>query len=126
MKVICYFLKVIIILTLVGCKENKPLIQFHDQVIDIGSIQPGDSINLAFEFINSGRSDLTIINVGTGCYCANAEFSDQPVPPESSGYIRVLFVAKENKGFFEEPVIVQSNTDPQLTVLKITGFIEGI
>ncbi len=95
--------------------ETSPRIEFDCREFDLGEVsQSTDSIKSCdFEFVNSGASDLVIINVATGCGCTRASYAKVPIAPQSKGRVKVTYNAsRQRKGPFRKSITVFSN-DPR-------------
>ena len=94
---------------------SSPKIEFDSREFDLGEVsQSTDSIKSCdFEFVNSGTSDLVIINVATGCGCTRASYAKEPIAPQSKGSVKVTYNAsRKRKGPFRKSITVFSN-DPR-------------
>ena len=112
-----------------GCsqKPDVALINFRSQTVDIGYIKPNSGpVNVTFSFTNNGGNALEVHNVASDCSCAVASFTKKPVAAGDSGTINIKLDPKliTAKGHYERPVIVHSNTKPQLHTLIIKMFVE--
>ncbi len=98
-------------------------IKFQTLEQDFGKIKVGDSINQTFDFENIGNDTLFIVQVQPSCECAIADYSISPVLPGNHGFINIRYVSnkKADIGKQIKTVIVQTNSDTLLTVLKVTG-----
>jgi hypothetical protein len=65
---------------------------------NFGNIVPGEEVGARFSFKNEGGSPLTIERVTTGCGCTVAEYSKNPVSPNESGFVEVIFDSRGKFG----------------------------
>lgn len=90
-------------------------IEFDCREFDLGEVSLStDSIKSCdFVFVNSGTSDLVIINVATSCGCTKATYTKEPIKPQSKGRVKVTYnAARQRKGPFRKSITVFSN-DPR-------------
>ncbi|MDO9256118.1 MAG: DUF1573 domain-containing protein [Bacteroidales bacterium] len=126
----CIVLSVISCLLLISCNNpvaNKAKIKFQTVVLDFGKIKAGDTISQTFDFVNIGNDTLLIVQVQPSCECTLADYSKAPVLPGNRGFINIKYASnkKVDIGKQIKTVIVQTNSDTLLTVLKVTGIVEN-
>jgi len=107
--------------------EHKAKIKFQTIELDFGKIKAGDTISQTFDFVNIGNDTLRIVQVQPSCECTLADYSKAPVLPGNSGFIKIRYASnkKVDIGKQIKTVIVQTNSDTLLTVLKVTGIVEN-
>lgn len=108
-------------------KQNKTevtadpadVIKFKTEVHDFGNIKEGDKAEHVFEFVNKGKTPITIQNVQTTCGCTSPAWSKEPVAPGKKGQVTVNY--RTSPGPINRQVTVM--TDAGNKVLKITGTV---
>ena len=87
-------------------------IEWVDSVhTDLGKISEGQSIEISWQFKNTGTKPLIIQNVTAGCGCTIAEKPEQPVSPGENGVIKAKFnSAGQGAGHVQKSVTVIANT----------------
>jgi len=105
-------------------RSNSPLIEFEGRVFDFGKIRHGDKVEHDFVFINSGKSDLVIRRVKSGCGCTAIEPQKTLLRPGESGSIKAVFNSRGFRGRQSKGITVISNdpANPNI-VLRITGEV---
>jgi hypothetical protein len=126
----CLILTLIVLLFLTSCLKphvNQAKIQFQSTEFNFGRIVAGDSISQAFNFENTGNDTLFILQVKPTCECTVADYTSTPVLPGNHGYIKVKYTSnkKEDIGKQVKSIVVQTNSDTLLTVLRIVGIVEN-
>jgi hypothetical protein len=104
--------------------DNAPVISFENRVFDFGQLKHGASIEHDFIFTNSGKSDLVIRRVISGCGCTAIKPSLTVLKPGESSSIKAVFNSKGFRGRQNKGITVISN-DPgnQNIGLRITGEV---
>jgi hypothetical protein len=106
-----------------GELSDLPVIEFEETVHDFGEIIEGETVSFEFLFTNTGKSDLVIAEVSTGCGCAVASFARNPVPPGKKGTVKVSFNSVGRRRFQTKNIIVVANTQPNVTQLRIKAQV---
>lgn len=110
-------LYLLIVFVAAACSPNKKLIVFGDEsnqigfddtTKDLGIINQGDLAEFDYEFTNTGKSPVTILNAVPTCGCVSAKFESTPVPPKGKGKIKVSFDSKGKEGVNEKSIVVQT------------------
>ncbi len=92
-----------------------------------GKIKAGDTTILTFNFQNTGNDTLFIHKVQPSCECMIADYTATPVLPSKYGRIIIKYASnkREDIGKQVKSIIVQTNSDTLLSVLKIVGIVEN-
>lgn len=90
-----------------------PRISVTHPKFDFGNVEEGPDITHNFRFHNTGKSTLTITNVGTSCGCTAAVMDDKhkSVPPGGFGIIKATYHTSGRPGHATKIITVSSN-DP--------------
>jgi len=104
-------------------EKGQASIYFPELNHDFGKIKEGEKVACLFKFENRGEANLLINSVTTSCGCTIPRFSEEPVPPEGSGTIEVIFDSTSREGRQTKTVQVRSNADTPVTILRITAEI---
>lgn len=105
---------------------NTPAIQFEKTEHDFGKILQGEQLSYTFHFKNVGNAPLLITSVEKTCGCTSPNYSKEPIAPGESGKITITYDSKGHKGFQNKRIIVNANTNPSETVLRIKAQVENI
>lgn len=105
---------------------SAPAIQFEKTEHDFGKILQGEQLTYTFRFKNVGNAPLIITSVEKTCGCTSPSYSKEPVPPGESGKVTITYDSKGHKGFQNKRIIVNANTTPSETVLRIKAQVENI
>jgi hypothetical protein len=105
-------------------KENAPVISFEDRVFNFGNLKHGESIEHEFLFTNTGKSELIIRSVRSGCGCTAIEPKKTLLRPGESSSIKAVFNSRGFRGRQNKGITVISN-DPHSPniLLRITGDV---
>ena len=101
-------------------------IEFFDTIHHFGDIrmeQPVDSFD--FKFVNRSGRLLVILDARTSCHCTRVFFQRQPVPPDDTSYIRVIYDGTDRSPeYFNKSVTVYTNVADELIELRIDGNLK--
>ncbi|MDK2979313.1 MAG: hypothetical protein PWP52_2027 [Bacteroidales bacterium] len=85
-------------------------VKFDTLYHNFGNLIQGEQVAYTFNFKNIGSSDLWIKDAYSTCGCTVAKYTQNAVPPESSGYVEVIFDSSGRRGVQYKNVVVQMNT----------------
>ena len=91
---------------------------------DFGDIIQREPAEFLFEFKNTSGDSILIDNVRTTCGCTTPDWTWDPIAPDSTSQIKVVFDAKK-KGYFKKKIKVFFSNQRKGTTLKITGYVES-
>ncbi len=100
-------------------------IKFDNIKYDWGTIKQGQSVSHTFRVTNTGNAPLVIANAKASCGCTVPDWTKAPIPPGKTGEIKVKFDSTGKSGQTTKTVTVTANTEPENTVLTITGKIDA-
>lgn len=89
---------------------------------DFLDIEKKAEVSYDFPFINKSDEPISVDIVRTSCGCAASSWSDDPVPVDSTGYIRVTYDASDS-GYFKKRIKVFFKGVKTAEKLTIEGFI---
>ena len=91
---------------------NQPLttIIFKDSILHKGKIEEGQTLDVEFEFTNTGTEMLIIKNVSASCGCTIPEKPEEPIAPGQSGKIKATFDSRGRVGLNQKAITVVANT----------------
>ncbi len=104
-------------------KASLPAIKFEETEHDFGRIIEGETVSFAFNFTNTGKSDLIIAEVTSSCGCTVPSYPKMPIRPGESGTVKVAFNSNGKRGYQSKDVVVASNTQPNTTVIRIKAQV---
>ncbi|MCS6928258.1 MAG: DUF1573 domain-containing protein [Saprospiraceae bacterium] len=91
---------------------NAGKVKWIPMQIETGDVLQGIPVERTIEVRNISDENLILLEVLSGCHCTVAEWTKEPIPPGNSGYIRVVFDAKE-EGEFYKVISIRTNFDPE-------------
>jgi len=103
--------------------DALPAIAFEETEHDFGRIIEGESVSFGFRFTNTGKKDLIIADVTSSCGCTVPSYPKTAIRPGESGVIKVAFNSRGRKGFQTKTIVVVTNTQPNVTQLKIKSQV---
>jgi hypothetical protein len=99
------------------------VIQFDKTEFDFGKILQGEVVSYTFHFTNSGNAPLIISGIDKSCGCTASDYPRQPIDPGKSGEIKITYDSKGHQGFQSKALVVNSNTIPAQTTLRIKADV---
>lgn len=122
------FTKAILIISLIGCiscknsniQNNKPILNFDRQIINVGDIKYGNSYSGRIILRNKGEGELKIGDISTDCACTVADITKKVVLSGDSININYK-VNPHAMGFFQQKIIIQNNSDSNPVMFVIRG-----
>lgn len=115
-----------------GAGQNVPsdtsgtaIITFASPDHDFGKVGAGEKVGCIFSYTNTGDADLVITSASASCGCTVPKYDRKPVPPGGSGTIEVVFDTSGREGVQTKTVVVQSNAENNLVILRIIADVAG-
>ena len=97
---------------------------FNKRLHDFGVIkEQGGPVTTEFEFINTGKKPLIIIDATASCGCTRPEYPTKPIKPGKKGKVKVTYSPLGRPGAFRKTVKVRTNGDPKTATLIIQGTV---
>lgn len=100
---------VVSLFLLSGFVFAKPAIKFKNTVVDFGEVNSGKSIDIVFEFENTGTEILLITRVTPSCGCTTAALEKKEYKPGEKGAITSKFNSTNYSGRIIKTITVVSN-----------------
>lgn len=98
-------------------------IQVKESTISLGHFNWQEKQKVHFTIYNVGKRPLVINDVSTSCGCTSVDYPTQPVRPNDSISLRVIYKA-DNPEHFNKTITVYCNAESSPLVLKIMGDAE--
>lgn len=103
--------------------DKLPVFSFKEDTHNFGRVIEGEKVSFAFEFTNTGKSDLVIQTASASCGCTVADYPKNPIHPGGNGMIQVAFNSEGKKGIQTKTVTLMANTQPNTKVLTIKAEV---
>jgi hypothetical protein len=104
--------------------NDRPKIIFSMTSYDFGKISEGEVVGINFNFVNSGNSNLIILDASASCGCTVPKWSKEPIPPRGKGTLEVIFDSSGRLGKQNKSISVRTNASDQDIVLFITAEVK--
>ncbi len=102
--------------------QNAPEITFGKLVHDFGTFpEESGKVSYTFEFTNTGKSDVIVMNVSASCGCTTPDWTKSPVKPGEKGIVEATYNPAGRPGAFTKDITVTTNQGN--IVLKIKGEV---
>lgn len=96
-----------------------------DNTHDFGKVKKGPVAEHTFEFVNTGKQPLIIMDVTPSCSCTKVEWDHQPILPGKTGHITLGVKTSELTGVFRKEVYIRSNAVVPNGEKRYTIFLKG-
>jgi hypothetical protein len=104
-------------------QQAEPLL-FQNKVHDFGSIREQDGVvTHTFTFANNAGRSLRILSVNASCGCTTPGWSDQPIAPGKTGFVKASFDPEGRPGFFSKTLTVVTDLSAQPVLLTVRGNV---
>lgn len=109
--------------------NTSPIVRIADAafawdatVYDFGTIKLNEPVTHEFTFTNSGDEPLVISAVKASCGCTVTEYTKDPIPAGSKGFVKATYNAAK-AGVFSKTVSISANTSESTVLLTIKGEV---
>jgi len=111
------------LLLLFTVNANSQEISFEKTIINFGSINQGDSVEVEFSYSNNSDKPLLLRNVQSTCGCISVAWNAHPLNKGEKSKIHVNFRSVARSGPQTKTILVVSNSINSPTILTIQGDI---
>lgn len=101
-------------------------IVFDSPEFDFGTVDEGFVVEHTFEFTNTGKVPLTILNATSSCGCTVPEWPETPIPPGGRGSIKAKFNTESKIREQRKSITVTANTYPNETRVLLKGVVKPV
>lgn len=99
---------------------------FENKIHDFGKFSENSGTkSCIFKYKNKSGKPVVIQKVIVSCGCTQVEWSGEPVKPNESGEIKVLFSNQIGTGVFDKSIHVYVSSCPYSTILRVKGEVIG-
>lgn len=92
---------------------------------NFGEVKEGTVVEHQFEFTNTGKIPLTILNARSSCGCTIPEWPHDPIPPGGKGNITAKFNTEGKMREQNKTVYITANTYPNETRVVLRGVVNA-
>jgi len=96
---------------------------FKEETHDYGEVPEGPIAECAFEFKNTGKKPISIVDAHGSCGCTVPEWPHDLIMPGSSAKIVVKYTTAGHQGAISKDVTINSNARQSPMVLHIKGTV---
>lgn len=121
------------LLILSACKEKKEdapakqddtQVEFTQKSFNFGDITEGETVSHTFFFKNTGKHNLIIRKIETGCGCTTVNYKNEPVKAGKEGKIEIAFNSSGRYGKQYKEISIFANVPQKEIKLKFTANIK--
>lgn len=98
-------------------------IKFTETEHDFGKVKSGERIACFFNYENTGDADLVVTSASASCGCTVPKYDRKPVPPGGKGTLEVVFDTSGREGMQTKTIVIQSNAENNLVILRIIAEV---
>lgn len=91
---------------------------------NFGAVKAGEKVGCIFPFTNTGDADLVLTSATASCGCTVPKYNKKPVAPGDAGTVEVVFDTSGRDGIQTKTVVVQSNAENNLVILRIIAEVK--
>jgi hypothetical protein len=93
---------------------------------DFGTIEEGETVQTTFNFTNTGRADLLIVDARGSCGCTVPKYPKNiPIKPGETGQILVSFDSSNKPNMQQKTVTISANTQSGRETLRIKAMVNA-
>jgi len=89
---------------------------------NFGEIPYGEPVSYMFVVKNTGETPLVIKRVKPSCSCSVAEYTEDPIAPGKTGFVKATYKANST-GVFSKTITVTTNEENPNTILRMRGEV---
>lgn len=106
-----------------NAQQAEP-ITFKETIHDFGKIrEDAGNADHEFTFVNTGSQPVTILKVTASCGCTTPGWTNEPVLPGKSGFVKGSFNPVGRPGFFNKSLTVTTSAGGNPIVLSLKGTV---
>lgn len=95
-------------------------ITWKETSLNIGTVQTNTSVPIAFEFTNTGDTDVTILEAKGSCGCTEVAYPKTSIAPGESASITASFRSGK-EGTFQKNIKIKTSASADYTYLYFSG-----
>ena len=104
-------------------KDSFPILHIENPSYNFGDIEQGKIVEHSFNIKNNGNLPLIISNVITTCGCTAPEWPKEPIAPNNSTSIKIVFDSRGKAGIQNKVVTIISNAQIPQSRIKIKANV---
>jgi hypothetical protein len=104
-----YLIYALVLFLVVSCNKNRAEIFFENDIIYLGEVYFGETINDSIKIENLGDGILEILNVHADCGCTVPEISNNKILPNKIEYIKFSF-HPNTTGHVQQKIAIKNNS----------------
>ena len=104
--------------------QAAAFIEFDRTTHDFGTLTQGEKVEISFQYKNTGRQELKIVNADSDCGCSVPEWSKEKLPQGESAKLKVIFDTQGLIGNVLKTVTITTNTG-QIQEIQLIALIKS-
>ncbi|WP_251620476.1 DUF1573 domain-containing protein [Odoribacter lunatus] len=105
-------------------QERTTRIKFQEKHYNFGDLTEGEIVSHTFIYTNTGKENLVIKAIETGCGCTTVEYDKKPIPPGKEGKIEIAFNSSGRYGKQYKEISIFANLPSGEAMLSITANVK--
>lgn len=116
-------LTLVCILGAAAAQQGKP-VTFREELFDFGTVaEEGGPVEHEFVFTNNSGRPIKILSVQASCGCTTPAWSQDPIAPGKTGFVKASYNPKGRPGYFNKTLSVTTDLEANPIVLQIKGQV---
>lgn len=103
--------------------DAQAILSFKRHKESFGFVKKGELVKVEFKFVNTGNQPLIITEAKVECSCTTVEYPKQPIAPNQSGVVLVLFDTKSVYDRQDRVVEIISNASNSSEKIRFKGVV---
>jgi hypothetical protein len=116
----------LLFLSLSGWSQKQEALIFREKIYDFGEVEEAKgNVDYEFVFTNTSGFPVKILSVQASCGCTTTGWSQIPVLPGKTGFIKASFDPRGRPGYFNKSLTVVTDLDQNPVILQIKGAVKS-
>ncbi|NBC57923.1 MAG: DUF1573 domain-containing protein [Bacteroidetes bacterium] len=116
-----FLLSFLLFMTLMSAQDSNALI-FEEDTCDYGSLKVGDTAECIFNFKNTSKTVIKIIDIKSNSRHIEFELSKDTINPSEKGQLTVIYNCKV-EGPIRKTITIFTDTKPDVYTVLVKGRI---
>ena len=102
---------------------SQAKLEVADAKKNFGFVKKGEVVKIEYSIKNTGNQPLIISSVEIGCSCTTVNYPKQPIAPNASEKVTIIFDTKTVYDRQDRVVFLKSNAKNESTKLRYKGVV---
>ena len=102
---------------------SQAKLEVADAKKNFGFVKKGEVVKIEYTIKNTGNQPLIIYSVEISCSCTTVDYPEQPIAPNASEKVTIIFDTKTVYDRQDRVVFLKSNAKNESTKLRYKGVV---